>query len=104
MRHAPAPCQIVVTVARSADRIHLCVADNGPGVPFEERDRIFRRLHRLDRSRTTSGSGLGLALVAAIAELHDGRVEALDNGPGLRVRIELPAASAAKSGGNYERV
>ena len=56
--------------------IILAIGDDGPGIPPAEREKVFRRLYRLDRSRTTPGSGLGLALVAAVAELHGARVEA----------------------------
>jgi signal transduction histidine kinase len=70
----------------------LEVADDGPGVPPEERARALRRFYRLDRSRGTPGSGLGLALVAA--KLH-GTVPALsDAAPGLCVTVELSGASA----------
>ena len=91
IRHVPAPGQIAVSVSRAEEAVRLDVADNGPGVAESERDRIFQRLYRLDRSRTTAGSGLGLSLVAAIAELHGGTVRALDNGPGLLIRIEFPS-------------
>jgi signal transduction histidine kinase len=70
------------------------VADDGPGVPPEERARVLRRFYRLDRSRGTPGSGLGLALVAAVARLH-GTVPVLDDaGPGLRVTVDLASARA----------
>ena len=95
LTHVPAPARIVLSGRVAGDRIIVDVADDGPGVPEAEREKIFRRLYRLDRSRTTPGNGLGLALVAAIAELHDARIEALDNGPGLRMRIDFPAAPRA---------
>ncbi|MCK5932165.1 MAG: HAMP domain-containing protein [Fulvimarina manganoxydans] len=104
IRHVPAPGRIEVAVSIQNDRIRLDIADDGPGVSENERERIFERLYRLDRSRTTPGSGLGLSLVAAIVELHSGTVEALDNAPGLRIRIELPTAHAALSTQNYEMV
>ena len=93
INHVPVPGRIAVSLRREGDSAVLSVADNGPGVPEGEREKIFRRLYRLDRSRTTPGSGLGLSLVAAIAELHAGTVEARDNGPGLCVRIALPLAA-----------
>ncbi|MBB4305270.1 signal transduction histidine kinase [Rhodobium orientis] len=92
INHVPAPGRIAVSLHRDGDTAVLSVADDGPGVPEGEREKIFRRLYRLDRSRTTPGSGLGLSLVAAIVELHAGKVEALDNAPGLCVRITLPLA------------
>jgi signal transduction histidine kinase len=92
LTHVPAPARIVLSARAEGERIIVDVADDGPGVPEAEREKIFRRLYRLDRSRTTPGNGLGLALVAAIAELHDARITALDNCPGLRMRIDFPAS------------
>jgi signal transduction histidine kinase len=65
----------------------VCVEDNGPGVPEAERNRVFDRFYRLDRSRTTAGSGLGLALVRAIATLHGLTIRVEDVQPGLRIII-----------------
>ena len=67
----------------------MVVADTGPGIPAEERDKVFRRFYRLEESRTTPGSGLGLALVKAVADLHGIAVELADNRPGLRVRLRF---------------
>jgi signal transduction histidine kinase len=72
----------------------LEVADDGPGIPPEEYTRVLRRFYRLDRSRGTPGSGLGLALVAAVAKLHGTAPELSDAAPGLRVTVDLSAASA----------
>jgi signal transduction histidine kinase len=66
------------------------VADAGAGIPVEERAKVFRRFYRLERSRTTPGSGLGLSTVAAIADLHGATIELTDNKPGLRIAIRLP--------------
>jgi signal transduction histidine kinase len=90
--HVPAPGRIALAARRGAQGPVIEVADNGPGVPAEERDKIFRRLYRLDRSRTTPGHGLGLALVSSIAELHEARVVVDDGHPGLVMRLLLPAA------------
>jgi signal transduction histidine kinase len=69
----------------------LVVADDGPGIPAEEREMALRRFHRLDAARSTPGNGLGLALVAAVAELHGMTLRLEDNEPGLRVVLALPA-------------
>ena len=69
----------------------ICVADTGPGIPEAERERVFRRFYRLETSRTTPGSGLGLALVKAVADLHGATVALADNNPGLRVTVRFPA-------------
>jgi signal transduction histidine kinase len=73
----------------------LEVADDGPGIPAEERPRVLRRFYRLDRSRGTPGSGLGLALVAAVARLHGAVPVLSDAEPGLRVTVDLSAACAS---------
>ncbi|WP_299820922.1 HAMP domain-containing sensor histidine kinase [uncultured Jannaschia sp.] len=94
LRHVPLGGRIVVTLAREGPRAALVVADDGPGIPAEERDLVLRRLYRLERSRTTDGSGLGLSLVAAIAGLHDATLSLGDAAPGLIVRLAFPAAGA----------
>jgi signal transduction histidine kinase len=78
--------------------IRFTVADDGPGIPPGERERVFERLHRTDasRARSSGGSGLGLAIVRAIAEAHGGEVcarEPLD-GTGARVELTLPGFEA----------
>ena len=76
----------------AVDGASLIVADNGPGIPPQERERVLRRLYRLDRSRSTPGSGLGLSLVEAVVKLHGGTLQMQDNAPGLSVVVDLPAA------------
>ena len=68
-----------------ADGLKLTVADDGPGVPEAALERIFERFVRLDTSRSTPGTGLGLALSSAIARAFDGRLHAEPAHPGLRV-------------------
>jgi signal transduction histidine kinase len=84
--------EVGVTVA--GDEITLSVADNGPGVPPAERQRILEPFIRLERDRRATGSGLGLSLVAAVMRLHRAQVELLDNHPGLLVRCRLPRKPA----------
>lgn len=74
------------------------VSDNGPGIPEQKRGRVFRRFYRLKHSRTTQGSGLGLSLVEAIAQLH-ASLELLDNGPGLRVECSGSLQKDIEEGG-----
>ncbi len=69
----------------------LALSDNGPGIPAGERGRVLERFYRLDRSRNTPGTGLGLALVAAVAKLHGASVRLDDAAPGLRVTLAFPA-------------
>ena len=89
IRHCPAGVGITVTLRHEAGTPELCVADSGPGIPASEREKVFRRFYRLEASRTTPGSGLGLALVKAVADLHGASVELSDNQPGLRVTVRF---------------
>ncbi len=73
--------------ARSGRGVILSVGDHGPGIPEEERQHVLERFVRLEASRNTPGSGLGLSLVAAVARLHGGVIELADNDPGLRVTL-----------------
>jgi signal transduction histidine kinase len=82
--------RVEVEVTCTDEEITLIVADNGPGVPAKERQRILQPFIRLERDRGQTGSGLGLSLVAAVMRLHRASVELLDNHPGLRVRCVLP--------------
>jgi signal transduction histidine kinase len=90
LKYVDAGGRVEVGVATGGDEITLTVADNGPGVPPQERQRILEPFARLDRDRGESGSGLGLSLVAAVMRLHRATVELLDNNPGLLVRCRLP--------------
>jgi signal transduction histidine kinase len=82
---------VTLEVARRDGLTCLAVADSGPGVPVEVRDRIFRRFFRAEASRSTPGHGLGLSLVAAVARHHQATVETYDNAPGLTVELRFPA-------------
>jgi signal transduction histidine kinase len=68
--------------------LRLTVTDNGAGVASDELHSIFKRFYRAASARQTVGTGLGLSLVAAIAELHGLDTSASDNGPGLRIQVE----------------
>lgn len=94
LRHTPTGSAITVSLSRADDRVMLCVADTGPGIPVAEREKVLRRLYRMEQSRTTEGNGLGLSLVAAICNLHGAEFSLEDNAPGLRVRVVFPAVRA----------
>jgi signal transduction histidine kinase len=94
IKHAAAGRQLLVTVGGSGEDAVLTVADRGPGVAADRRPEALKRFGRLDESRTTPGSGLGLSLATTIARLHGGRLELADNAPGLRVIVRLPLKSA----------
>jgi signal transduction histidine kinase len=92
IRHSPKGTRIDVSLATRGERHIAVVADSGPGIPAHECENVFRRLYRLERERMSPGSGLGLSLVAAIAELHGAGVILSDNTPGLRVEVSFPRA------------
>ncbi len=71
--------------------------DTGPGIPEADRDAVFRRFHRLDTSRTSPGTGLGLSLVRAVASLHHLEIRLEDQRPGLRAALVWRRAWAADS-------
>jgi signal transduction histidine kinase len=87
LNHTPPGSRVRFEVACTPVGFEVKVADDGPGIPEAERERVFDRFYRLDRSRTTAGSGLGLALVKAIATLHGLAIRLGDAGPGLEVTI-----------------
>ena len=93
LRHTPRGARIQVAVSGGNGAPMLTVADDGPGAPASEYPRLFDRFYRLERSRSTSGSGLGLSLVAAVAKLHGARVDLADAGPGLMVCVTFPPAA-----------
>jgi two-component system OmpR family sensor kinase len=98
--HTPAGTPIHVRLAVEESQVVLEVADQGPGVPAEEGDRIFERFYRTDRSRTRSqgGAGLGLSIVRSVVEAHRGAVGYRARpGGGSVFRIVLPPAPAARS-------
>lgn len=97
LRHTPEGAKIEISLRREGGRIVARFADDGPGVPAPEREKVLRRFYRLESSRTTPGDGLGLALVAAVVDLHGGSLALADArpgapAPGLAVEIALPAA------------
>jgi len=97
LRHTPPGTRIRLRVGTIDGRAVLVVEDNGPGVPEAERDRVLRRFYRLDQSRSTPGSGLGLSLVAAVADLHGAALRLSDAQPGLRISVSF--ADTGRSAG-----
>jgi signal transduction histidine kinase len=90
IRHTPAGTHIEVSLGSDRERIVGMVTDNGPGAPAEERERIFQRFYRLEHSRSTPGSGLGLSLVKAVADLHSIALDVRDAEPGLQIVMRFP--------------
>ncbi|MDB5445923.1 MAG: sensor histidine kinase, partial [Phenylobacterium sp.] len=101
VKYTPAGGAIMLRLRRrSSGEVEMSVTDTGPGVPEADRERVVQRFVRLENSRNEPGAGLGLSLVAAVAEAHAGRLEidegpgkVDDMGPGLRVALILPRAA-----------
>lgn len=86
---------ITCSVARDGPQVTAFIRDNGPGIPEAESENVLRRLYRLEKSRTAEGSGLGLALVKAVADLHHAGLTLTDAQPGLRVSLRFNQIDAA---------
>ena len=92
LAYTPEGGKIAIALAQEpTGAARLRVEDSGPGIPPEERERVLQRFVRLDTSRPSGGSGLGLSLVAGVASLHRAQL-ALDESPlgGLRVSVTFP--------------
>jgi len=88
LNHAgPAAMVEVALAGKQAGEFVASVSDSGRGIPEAERGQVLRRFYRLEASRSTPGAGLGLAMGAAIADMHELKLKLLDNDPGLRVEI-----------------
>ena len=99
VRHCLLGATIRLGVGRDERGVHhVTVADDGPGIPENERERVFDRLYRIPgRVGNGSGNGLGLTLVRAVARLHDGSVTLHDAEPGLEARLRFPATTVGRS-------
>ena len=85
IRHCPAGSTIRCSATIYNDTVWVAVTDNGPGIPEREHERVLRRFYRLEKSRTSSGTGLGLSLVKAVADLHGAELRLDSVYPGLMV-------------------
>jgi signal transduction histidine kinase len=92
LKHGRPGGRVVVASETVGGTRVISVADNGPGIPADQHDQVFKRFYRLEQSRYTPGNGLGLSLVAAVARLHGARIELHDNAPGLIVKLWFAAA------------
>ena len=87
--------EITLSLVEEDGFARLDVSDQGPGIPRGDRERVTERFVRLDESRNLPGTGLGLSLVKAIIEMHDGVLEFSDAAPGLRATVRLPLLATA---------
>jgi signal transduction histidine kinase len=97
IRHAPAGGSVVVRAESALGGIEIEVADDGDGIPPEERDRVFAAFYSGDCRRSSSRSGLGLAIAKAAVEAHGGRIWIADATSGTRVRLWLPVPARRRA-------
>ena len=98
LRHTPPGTRIGVSLSRAPDAgARLVVEDDGPGVDAADLPRLTHRFYRGEGSRTTPGNGLGLSLVAAVAELHGAPLLLEQRKPGLRVTLRLRCKTTART-------
>jgi signal transduction histidine kinase len=90
VKHTPRGSLIAVKAFRDVDGVHLTVGDNGQGLSEVERGEVLKPFHRPQRSHEVPGTGLGLATVKAISEVHDAGISLHDNAPGLVVSVAFP--------------
>jgi hypothetical protein len=90
IKYTPAEGRVTIFAAETPSGVDLTVADSGPGIPVADRARVVERFVRLEASRNSPGTGLGLSLVAAVARLHQARLTLDDNNPGLKATISFP--------------
>jgi signal transduction histidine kinase len=85
--------EVTIAVDSTEADVTITVSDNGPGIPEAERGRVLQRFVRLEKSRSTPGTGLGLSLAAAAVKLGGGSIELRGADPGLSVTLRLPAVA-----------
>lgn len=91
IKYTPAGGTVSLSLTEEeGERALITVADSGPGIPEEYYEKVTERFFRIEESRSTPGSGLGLALASAALKLHKGELIFSDNQPGLRVTVVLP--------------
>jgi signal transduction histidine kinase len=86
---------VIISAGQKDSEVVLSISDDGPGIPPDEVEQVFKRFYRLERSRSAPGNGLGLSLVAAVIRLHGARIALSDNRPGLKVELHFPLLDEA---------
>ncbi|MCD9495945.1 sensor histidine kinase [Photobacterium carnosum] len=87
LRYCPQASKLNLSCYTNNDSVVITMADNGPGIDNQEKNRVFERLYRINKSRNDGGLGIGLTLVKAVTELHQGDIKLYDCHPGLGVEI-----------------
>jgi len=94
IKHGRPGGQVVVASETVNGSPVVSITDDGPGIPADQHEQVFKRFYRLEQSRYTPGNGLGLSLVAAVARLHGARIEMSDRAPGLQFKLWFSAPGA----------
>ena len=94
IKYTPPGGHVIIRPSVNFQSVDICVADSGPGIPPEERPRVIERFGRLEASRHSPGTGLGLSLVAAVAHFHNAELLLEDNAPGLKAILRFPRPAA----------
>src|SRR3984957_19501535 len=90
IKYTPPGGRVTIKSGLTFKGVELCVGDSGPGIPVKERPRVVERFVRLEACRHSPGTGLGLALVAAVAHFHNAELILEDNAPGLKAILRFP--------------
>ncbi|HIF9193206.1 TPA: sensor histidine kinase [Photobacterium damselae] len=96
LRYCPKGSELALICRGGNKHIMIEMKDNGPGIPEQEKERVFERLYRINKARNDGGLGIGLSLVKAVAELHKGDVKLFNCYPGLEVVISYPKIDCYK--------
>ena len=97
IKYTPKPGLVTLSVEGTDEQFSVIVADNGPGIPEDQREHVFERFVRLENERNTPGNGLGLSLVQAVTRIHGATLTLDDNAPGLRVSMQFSKGAGAGS-------
>lgn len=94
IKYTPLTGKVSIELHGSDDAFDIIVRDSGPGIPIEDRERVFERFVRLENERNSPGNGLGLSLVQAVVSIHRAKLELDDNNPGLVVKLRFTRRAA----------
>ncbi len=94
IKYSPVTGKVSIGLSGNNDAFEIVVSDNGPGIPAEERERVFERFVRLENERNSPGNGLGLSLVQAVVRIHKATLVLEDNEPGLIVKLRFTRAAS----------
>jgi len=101
IKYTPSTGKVRIRAAITPDGVDLSVADSGPGIPESDRPRVIERFVRLEASRNSPGTGLGLSLVAAVAHFHNAELVLEDNVPeGLKASLRFPKTALRAPAGS----